>query len=79
MIIRLSDNEFLGIGTNCRFTFNTAGKNKGRAWQYLKVKEGKWENGEFKMSRILNGDETDWGGPQVGEIPNLLHFTFVAR
>ncbi|MEL5893425.1 DUF5597 domain-containing protein [Bacteroides sp. GD17] len=79
MIIRLSDNEFLGIGTNCRFTFNTAGKNKGRAWQYLKVKEGKWENGEFKMSRILNGDETDWGGPQVGEIPNLLHFTLVAR
>jgi hypothetical protein len=25
------------------------------------VEEGKYENGKFKLLRIQNGDETDWG------------------
>lgn len=80
LIIRLGENEFMGIGTNCRFTFNPIGKNKGKAWQYLKVKEGLYdESGEFKTVRVLNGDQTDWGGPQIGETPVLLHFTLTTR
>ena len=80
MIIQLGENEFIGIGTNCRFTFEPIGKKQGKAWQYLKVQEGFYdENGDFKMLRILNGDQTDWGGPQVGDAPSILHFTLTTR
>ena len=80
IIIQLGENEFIGIGTNCRFTFEPIGKKQGKAWQYLKVQEGFYdENGDFKMLRILNGDQTDWGGPQVGDAPSILHFTLTTR
>jgi hypothetical protein len=29
--------------------------------QFLRVEEGSYENGVFKLSRNWNGDETDWG------------------
>jgi beta-galactosidase GanA len=29
--------------------------------QFLRVEEGRYENGAFKFMRILNGDQTDWG------------------
>ncbi|MFA7251801.1 MAG: DUF5597 domain-containing protein [Bacteroidales bacterium] len=79
MIIKMDENEFFAIGTGCRFTFNPIRKNQGKAWQYLKVTEGYYENGAFRTIRVLNGDETDWGGPYVGEKPALLHITLVAR
>jgi hypothetical protein len=79
MIIKLDENEFMAVGTTCRFTFNPIGKNEGKNWQYLKVMEGYYENGEFQMIRILNGDQTDWGGPYVGETPTLLHFSLGVR
>ena len=62
MIVQLGENEFVLIGTLCHFTFKPMGVNSGKAWQYLKVEEGHYENGTFKPLRILNGDETDWGG-----------------
>lgn len=79
MVVQLGDNEFLLVGTLCHFTFKPVGDNAGKAWQYLKVEEGMYENGKFKLLRILNGDETDWGGPRVGAIPKVLHVTLVAR
>lgn len=79
MIIKLDENEFIATGTGCRFTFNPLGKNEGKNWQYLKVEEGYYENGEFKFLRILNGDETDWGGPYIGNEARILHITLVVR
>jgi len=79
MIVQLSENEFLLVGTLCHFTFKPLGANYGKAWQYLKVEEGKYENGSFKLLRILNGDETDWGGPRIGAEPALLHATLITR
>jgi hypothetical protein len=79
MVIKLGESEFIAIGTNCRFTFNPIGKNEGKAWQYLKVMEGYYENGEFHLLRELNGDETDWGGPYIAEEPSILHITLVTR
>ena len=66
MIITLGENEFMAVGTGCRFTFRGKGKNEGKPWQYLVVEEGYYEDGEFQMTRILNGDQTDWGGPYIG-------------
>jgi hypothetical protein len=79
MIVQLGENEFVLIGTLCHFTFKPVGVNAGKAWQYLKVEEGHYENGVFKLLRIRNGDETDWGGPRIGAIPVVLHTTLILR
>ena len=79
MVVQLGENEFLLIGTLCHFTFKSIGANSGKAWQYLKVEEGKYENGTFKLLRIRNGDETDWGGPRIGAEPAVLRTTLVVR
>jgi hypothetical protein len=79
MVVKLGENEFVLIGTLCRFTFRPAGVNAGKAWQYLKVEEGRYENGDFKLLRIRNGDETDWGGPHCGDVPVVLRVSLVTR
>ncbi|HEY4195639.1 MAG TPA: DUF5597 domain-containing protein [Mucilaginibacter sp.] len=79
MIVRLGEDEFLLTGTLCSVKFIPLKKNAGRAWQYLKVEEGQYDKGQFKMLRILNGDETDWGGPQFGSQPTVLRATLVVR
>src|ERR1700744_854564 len=79
MIVQLDENKFILIGTLCNITFKPTGKNSGKAWQYLKVEEGNYENGEFKLLRILNGDETDWGGPRFGPKPVVLRTELVLR
>ena len=79
MVVQLGENEFLLIGTLCHFTFKPLGANTGKAWQYLKVEEGQYENGTFKLLRNRNGDETDWGGPRFGAAPVVLHTKLVTR
>ena len=79
MIVQLGENEFVLIGSLCHFTFKPLGVNAGKAWQYLKVEEGWNENGVFKLLRIRNGDETDWGGPRIGTVPAILHTTLILR
>jgi len=79
MVVQLGENEFLLIGTLCHFTFKPLGVNAGKAWQYLKVEEGQYENGTFKLLRYRNGDETDWGGPRFGTAPVVLHTSLVTR
>ncbi|GGB21345.1 MULTISPECIES: GH35 family beta-galactosidase [Mucilaginibacter] len=79
MIVSLNENKFIATGTNCRITFRPAGSNTGKAWQYLKVEEGWYDQGVFKSLRILNGDETDWGGPAIGDKPRVLQISLVVR
>jgi hypothetical protein len=79
MIVQLDDNKLVLIGAHCHITFLPLGKNAGKAWQYLKVEEGSYENGIFKPLRILNGDETDFGGPRFGTTPTVLQTTLVVR
>jgi hypothetical protein len=79
MVVQLGENDFILIGSLCHFTFKPVGTNAGKAWQYLRVEEGKYENGNFKLLRIRNGDETDWGGPRCGAMPVVLHTTLIAR
>lgn len=79
MVVKLDGNRFLVIGTRCHITFKPAGNNTGKAWQYLKVEEGCYKHGQFNPVRILNGDETDWGGPGFGAKPTVLQITLVTR
>lgn len=79
MIAQLGKNKFMVTGALCHITFRPLGKNSGHAWQYLKVEEGSYVNGTFKPIRILNGDETDWGGPRLGDLPTVLMISLVVR
>ena len=79
MIIQLEENNFMMMGSLCHFSFRPIGKNAGKAWQYVKVEEGHYKNGTFILSRILNGDETDWGGPRCGATPTVLRASLMVR
>ncbi len=79
MIVQLEENKYLLVGTRCHLTFIPAGNNTGKAWQYDKVEEGNFGNGAFNARRILNGDETDWGGPGFGNQPAVLQTTLILR
>jgi hypothetical protein len=74
LIIQLEKNTFLITGTLCRIAFTNS-----KPWEYLKVEEGSYTDGAFHPMRILNGDETDWGGPAFGDKPTLLRITLTTR
>lgn len=77
MAAELSENQFLLAGYHCRVMFKPANKNEGKVWQYLKVEEGHYENGVFKMDRLLNGDQTDWG--LYFDEPKVIRVTVYTR
>ena len=80
MLVKIAPNEFYAFGTNVRFSFQPQGKDKGKAWHFLRVEEGRFnEKGEWVMRRVLNGDQTDWTGPFVGPVPTALHIRVYAR
>ncbi len=79
LVLKLSDNKFMLIGSRCHVTFKPNGSNAGKAWQYLKVEAGAYSHGDVKATRILNGDETDWGGPGFGDKPTILQVSLVVR
>ena len=79
MIVILDSNQFILTGTRCRISFHPMGKNSGKDWQYLTVEEGRYDQGVFRFQRILNGDETDWGGPRFDESPDVLKATLILR
>ncbi|RFZ83264.1 hypothetical protein DYU05_14090 [Mucilaginibacter terrenus] len=79
MVVQLAKDKFLLNGALTHVTFKPAGSNTAKAWQYLKVEEGTYQNGVFKPLRILNGDETDSGGPNFGTEPKVLMVTLVKR
>jgi Domain of unknown function (DUF5597)/Beta-galactosidase len=61
LVAQLGANQFLVTGLHTRVAFFPTGQAARRPSQYLSVEEGQYENGVFKPTRILNGDETDWG------------------
>jgi hypothetical protein len=79
MIAQLGENKFIVIGSRCHITFKPTCANSGKAWEYLKVEEGQYKNSIFEPLRILNGDETDWGGPGFGNMPKVLQITVTTR
>jgi hypothetical protein len=75
---QLGENEFVVMAAQCRVAFQPSGGNKGKPWQFLKVEEGRYEDGTFKLLRLRNGDEVGWGTVSIGEEPVLLRFTMTA-
>ena len=77
LIAELEKNQFLVTGYHARLMPRPTTKTDGCAWYYLKVEEGSYENGEFKVKRLLNGDQTDWG--LQFNTPAVLRVTLYTR
>jgi beta-galactosidase GanA len=61
LVGRLGKDEFLVTGVHARVAFELAQGRKGEQMQYARVEEGSYENGGWKVSRVWNGDQVDWG------------------
>lgn len=61
LIAQLGPGEFLVTGIDSSVVFHLPGKLPWIRSQFLSVEEGSYENGIWKASRLLNGDETDRG------------------
>ncbi len=61
LIAQLGPDEFLVTGVDCSVIFHLPGKKAWMHSEFLRVEEGTFEDGKWRSSRILNGDETDRG------------------
>jgi len=77
LVAELNKNQFLITGYHARVMPKPVAKTQGCDWYYLKVEEGSYENGEFIVKRILNGDQTDWG--LIFNTPAVIRVTLYAR
>jgi len=78
LVAQLGDNRFLVTGLFSRVGFLPAGPYSQKRWQYFAVEEGQYKDGEFVTSRILNGDQTDWGLIFAAK-PTVLRVTLYSR
>lgn len=60
-IAKLSANEFLVTGQSARLVFGLGKGITGRGIILDRVEEGQYVNGKWVMSRVWNGDQTDYG------------------
>jgi beta-galactosidase GanA len=61
-VIQLSADEFLLTGSDVRARFGLANPAPGESSQLLRVEEGTFDpQGRWVMSRVFNGDQTDYG------------------
>jgi beta-galactosidase GanA len=59
MVAQLGDNEFLVTGVHARVEFIPADPKLQRQW--LRVEEGSYIDGVWHMTRLWNGDQSDYG------------------
>ena len=60
LVAQLSADEFLVTGIDARIKFQPASKDDAHM-QILRAEEGRYDNGNWKLLRLWNGDETDFG------------------
>jgi hypothetical protein len=61
LVAQLASNEFLVTGFDASVSFHVPGELPGQRSQILRAEEGRYDHGEWKPTRILNGDQTDRG------------------
>ncbi|WP_086000103.1 DUF5597 domain-containing protein [Novosphingobium sp. AP12] len=75
-VAQLSDTEYLVMGDHVRVTFSAAnGRSDGTI---VSVEEGTFKDGKWAMTRVWNGDQTDYGfnlidRPQVLKVTTGFH------
>jgi hypothetical protein len=61
LIAQLGPDEFLVTAIDAAVSFHLPDRLPGLRMQILAAEEGRYDNGEWKFLRLLNGDETDRG------------------
>jgi beta-galactosidase GanA len=66
LVVQLSDNEYLVTAHKARVEFKPSAELAGKKYMIERVEEGHFstipdEKGEWRMDRVWNGDQTDWG------------------
>ncbi len=61
LVVQISENEFLVAGFSARVVFKPQPADPHVHMQILTAEEGQYQDGTWKMGRILNGDQTDFG------------------
>lgn len=61
LVAQLAPNQFLVTGIDASVVFHVAGKKPWMRSEILTAEEGRYEDGQWKTDRLLNGDETDRG------------------
>ncbi len=72
-VIQLSPDEFLLVGDHVRVNFEPAPGSPPNGIM-LRAEEGRFENGRWVMSRLWNGDQTDYG-LNLTDLPQVLKIT----
>ncbi len=72
LIGRLGADEFLVAGVHARVAFELADSSGGLQAQYVRVEQGTYVAGVWKLTRVWNGDQVDWG-LNFTSVPQVLH------
>ena len=77
LVAQLGPDSFLITGTDVRVRLALAEPEKGEAAQIIEAQEGRFENGEWVMTRRWNGDQVDYGF-NFGKEPVWLKVTMAS-
>jgi Domain of unknown function (DUF5597)/Glycosyl hydrolases family 35 len=61
LIAQLGPNEFLVTGVDASISFHLTGKLPWMRSEIITAEQGAYQNGEWKLQKLWNGDETDRG------------------
>ena len=61
LVVQLSDIEYLVTAHKARVEFKPSAELINKKYMIDRVEEGRYENGKWILSRVWNGDQTDWG------------------
>ena len=75
LIVQLGENEFLATGFSARIQFHPADSSPDMHMQLLHVEEGSYQDGNWKMTRLWNGDQTDYGLNFRGDQKEIVRVT----
>jgi beta-galactosidase GanA len=76
LVAQLGPDEFLVTGVSARVDFRPTDATTGKHRAYIRVEEGTYVDGKWKMARIWNGDQTDYG-LNFRALPQILHVSLM--
>jgi beta-galactosidase GanA len=77
LVAQLGPDSFLITGADVRVRLALAAPGKGEAGQIIEAQEGRFENGQWVMTRRWNGDQVDYGF-NFGKEPVWLKVTMAS-
>lgn len=73
LVAQIGPDEFLVTGYDAHVEFHLANPGPTERWQILRVEDGSYSEGKWRVRRWLNGDECGFG-VNFGATSQILHF-----